>query len=600
MDAFEVVMDEAGRITLPAELRERLGWRPGAVLTARAEAGGLALRASRGVTPGYPSGAPSGRSAPEGQRTFAGGESPGGGAPAHSPAGRGGETPGGSHGEPIATIREQARQLADAMRGLADTKEVRSVLASLGLGTARPGASESGELPAAEERPPAAGRRPPGQGPVSAVGGQRAAVPPADVAPAVPAPAVAELAANPGRSANPIRSFDGHVPRVPETGYVDPTAVLIGQVVLGEWCSVWPGAVLRGDAGAIQVGDRTNIQDGAVLHAHPEHGPVTVGRGVTVGHGATLHSCFVADHVLIGMRAVVLDGARIGEGAIIGAGAVVTPGTVVPPGGMALGVPARVTRSVTPEEGRSIGWHADGYVALQARYRGVSVPESVAMPDLPLYPCRRAAGPLVVDGSLDEAAWGRATPVQLLLTGGGAEPRLSTEARLCWDDRCLYVAFSCKDTDIWGSFTQRDDPLYNEEVVELFLCPTGDLRHYFELEVSPLNTLFDAKVFSPEGDRRSMLVQTEWDAPGIRTAVRVAGTLHDRTDVDLGWIAEIAIPFADLGLPGSPAAGDRWRVNLYRIERGEVEEYSAWSPTLKIPADFHVPDRFGILEFVEE
>src|SRR5262249_24056895 len=159
-----------------------------------------------------------------------------------------------------------------------------------------------------------------------------------------------------------------------------------------------------------------------------------------------------------------------------------------------------------------------GYVALQARYRGVSPPESATAPDLPLYRCRRATGPIVVDGSLDEAAWGRATPAYLVLTDGATEPRLSTEARLCWDDRCLYVAFSCKDTDTWASFPQRDDPLYNEEVVELFLCPTGALRLYFEFEVSPQNTLFDAKVFSPEGDRRSMLVQTEWDAPGIQTA----------------------------------------------------------------------------------
>jgi carbonic anhydrase/acetyltransferase-like protein (isoleucine patch superfamily) len=371
-------------------------------------------------------------------------------------------------------------------------------------------------------------------------------------------------------------------------------------VVLGEWCSIWPGTILRGDAGAIQVGARTNIQDGAVLHCHPEHGAVTVGSGVTIGHGAVLHSCCVADQALIGMRAVVLDGARVGQGAIVGAGAVVPPGMEVPPGELALGVPARVVRPVTVEEARSIDWHADGYVALQARYRGVPPPEAAPASQRPVYRCRRAASPIVVDGSLDETAWSRATPTHLVLAGSGDPPRLSTEARLCWDERCLYVAFSCKDTDIWGTLTQRDEPIYNEEVVELFLCPSGDLRHYFEFEVSPLNTLFDAKVFSPEGDRRSMLMDNEWDAPGIQTAVRVAGTLHDRNDVDLGWIAEIALPFTDLGLSGPPAPGDRWRFNLYRIERGEAEEYSAWSPTFKVPADFHVPDRFGVLEFVED
>jgi gamma-carbonic anhydrase len=538
MDHYEIVVDDAGRVMLPAELLERLGWRPGAVLAVDVEAGGVRLS----------------RHAP-------------------APAGDASRAP-AREGEPMATVREQARQLADAMRGLADTKEVRGILASLGLGSARAGASGSSGPTAA--RPPAA-----------APGSQ------------LPAPGN-ETRSQPGSASGASRPFAGHAPSVPDSCYVDPTAVLIGQVALGEWCSVWPGTVLRGDTAPIQVGARTNIQDGAVLHCHPEHGTVTVGSGVTIGHGAVLHSCFVADHVLIGMRAVVLDGARIGEGAIVGAGAVVPPGMEVPPGELALGVPARVLRPVTPEEARSIHGHADGYVALQAQYRGVSPPETAPATRPPVYRCRRAASPIVVDGSLDETAWSRAIPTHLVLSGSGDPPRFSTEARLCWDERCLYVALSCKDTDIWGTFTQRDEPLYNEEVVELFLCPTGDLRHYFEFEVSPRNTLFDARVFNPEGDRRSMLVETEWDAPGIQTAVRVAGTLHDRTDVDLGWIAEIALPFVDLGLSGPPAAGDRWRFNLYRIERGEAEEYSAWSPTFKVPADFHVPDRFGILEFVED
>ena len=85
-----------------------------------------------------------------------------------------------------------------------------------------------------------------------------------------------------------------------------------------------------------------------------------------------------------------------------------------------------------------------------------------------------------------------------------------------------------------------------------------------------------------------------------RVLVRVAGTLGQRDDHDLGWIAELAIPFADLGLNGPPAPNEQWRMNLYRIERGEVEEFTAWSPTLKSPADFHVPSRFGTLVFVEE
>jgi len=185
------------------------------------------------------------------------------------------------------------------------------------------------------------------------------------------------------------------------------------------------------------------------------------------------------------------------------------------------------------------------------------------------------------------------------LSEGSGPPRFPTEARLCWDETHLYVAFSCRDTDIWGTYTQRDEPLFDEEVVEIFLCPSGNLAHYFEFEVSPRNTVFDANVFNPEGDRRTMLVDREWNAAGLRTAVRVAGTLGQRDDHDLGWIAELAIPFADLGLPGPPAPDAQWRMNLYRIERGEVEEFSAWSPTLKSPPDFHVPSRFGTLVFVD-
>jgi hypothetical protein len=146
----------------------------------------------------------------------------------------------------------------------------------------------------------------------------------------------------------------------------------------------------------------------------------------------------------------------------------------------------------------------------------------------------------------------------------------------------------------------HDDPIYKEEVVELFLCPSGDLRHYFELEISPRNVLFDAKVFSPELQRRSMLVQTEWHAPGLRSAVGVSGTIEDPSDVDVGWIVEVALPFADLGLAGPPSPGTRWRANFYRIERGEVDEFTCWSPTLKEPADFHVPERFGTIEFAAD
>jgi carbonic anhydrase/acetyltransferase-like protein (isoleucine patch superfamily)/bifunctional DNA-binding transcriptional regulator/antitoxin component of YhaV-PrlF toxin-antitoxin module len=419
---------------------------------------------------------------------------------------------------------------------------------------------------------------------------------------------VSSLASKPPPTGLP---FHSHSPYAPETCYVSPAATLIGDVALGEDCSVWPGAVLRGDVNAIRVGARTNIQDGAVLHVNPGEGNCVIGASVTIGHQAMVHSCKIADHVIIGIHAVVLDGARVGERCIIGAGAVVTPGTIVPPGKLVLGVPGRVVRDLTPQEIESIFWHADSYVSLKNEYlrpqpspppapASIPAPAPPAAGELPRYQCRRVREPVVIDGALSEPFWGSVPPLSpLQLASGGGPPALATEVKACWDERCLYVAFSCHDSDVWGTLSERDQPLYDEEVVEVFLSPTGDLAHYFEFEVSPLNTIFDAKVFNPNLDRATMLVDADWNAAGIRTGVGVAGTLDNRSDVDLGWIAELAIPFADLGLAGAPSPGSVWRANFYRIERGAVEEFSAWSPTYKDPPDFHVPACFGELVFVE-
>jgi carbonic anhydrase/acetyltransferase-like protein (isoleucine patch superfamily) len=412
-------------------------------------------------------------------------------------------------------------------------------------------------------------------------------------------------------SADPA-SFLGRSPSFGKDCYVAPGATVIGDVGLGDDCSVWPGAVLRGDVNRIRIGSRSNVQDGAVVHVNPGEGHCRIGEGVTIGHQATVHSCWIGDDVLIGIHSVVLDGASIGERCIVGAGAVVTPGTVIPPGQLVLGVPARVARELTAAEIESILRHAESYASLKNQYlRPAAAPvpapaEAPAPPpapprgELPRYACRRVDEPVVADGSLDDDAWSAVPPMaHLRLATGAGNAVLATEVKACWDDAHLYVAFSCHDTDVWSTYTERDQPLYDEEVVEVFLCPSGDPAHYFEFEVNPLNAVFDARVFSPEGDRRSMLVDPEWNAAGLRTGVRVSGNLATRENTDIGWIAELAIPFADLDLDGPPAPGTVWRANFYRIERGRVEEFSAWSPTFRDPADFHVPACFGELHFVE-
>jgi gamma-carbonic anhydrase len=143
--------------------------------------------------------------------------------------------------------------------------------------------------------------------------------------------------------------------------------VVFGDVTLGNYSSVWCNAVLRGDINRIVVGHHSNIQDNAVLHI-AQALPCLLGNYVTVGHSAIVHACTIADQVLVGMGATVLDGALIGEQSLIGAGAVVTPGTRVPPGSLVLGAPAKVARELTPKERADLKVLAEEYVQLTAYY----------------------------------------------------------------------------------------------------------------------------------------------------------------------------------------------------------------------------------------
>src|SRR5688572_16669276 len=153
-----------------------------------------------------------------------------------------------------------------------------------------------------------------------------------------------------------IDRFLGQSPKVHPSAYIAPGATVIGDVTLGEESSVWYGAVLRGDINRIVIGPRSNIQDGSVVHLADDL-PTLVGELVTVGHKAILHACTVEDEVLVGMGAIVLDGAEIGARSIIGAGALVTGGKKIPPGSLVLGSPAKVVRALTLEEQGTIrGW----------------------------------------------------------------------------------------------------------------------------------------------------------------------------------------------------------------------------------------------------
>jgi len=165
-----------------------------------------------------------------------------------------------------------------------------------------------------------------------------------------------------------VRKHLGRKPSVPADAYVAPGAFLSGSVTLGPLASIWPSASLRGDIAPIVIGERSNVQDNAVIHVATDTG-VTVGKNVTIGHGAIVHACTIGDESLIGMGAIILDGAVIGKNCLIGAHATVLMNTVIPDGSMVVGSPARIVRSLTLEERSGLKSWADHYLVLSAEYR---------------------------------------------------------------------------------------------------------------------------------------------------------------------------------------------------------------------------------------
>lgn len=159
-----------------------------------------------------------------------------------------------------------------------------------------------------------------------------------------------------------IISFQDKAPIIALSAFIVDSAQVIGDVVIAEESSVWFNAVIRGDVNHIRIGKRTNIQDGCVLHVSRDTYPLIIEDEITVGHNVTLHACTVRSRCLIGMGAIIMDGAEIGENSIVGAGALVTSQTLIPPGSMVLGSPAKVKRPLTQEEIQSIRNSAAHYV----------------------------------------------------------------------------------------------------------------------------------------------------------------------------------------------------------------------------------------------
>jgi hypothetical protein len=220
-------------------------------------------------------------------------------------------------------------------------------------------------------------------------------------------------------------------------------------------------------------------------------------------------------------------------------------------------------------------------------------PELGTTAPLPEYTVRRVAQAPTVDGVLEDAAWKAATPVVLRNSFDGREALLRTEARLAYDDAHLYLAFDVVDPDVWGTLRRRDDPIYEQEVVEVFLDANADGRTYNELQVSPHNVVFDA--YFPA---RRQGMDLSFDS-GMTTAVKVQGSVDDPSDQDRGWTVEMKVPLARLAevphLP--PRKGDRWRFNLYRLEHHERRQVEGQSFSPLFIGDFHALPRFGWLVF---
>ncbi len=246
-----------------------------------------------------------------------------------------------------------------------------------------------------------------------------------------------------------------------------------------------------------------------------------------------------------------------------------------------------------------------------------------AIPHAPrTYVCARAPSPPVIDGRLDDAAWASAPWTEEFVDIRGGDwpaPRHATRAKLLWDDTYLYVAAWMDEPHVWATYDVRDSVIYHENDFEVFLDPDGDTHHYAELEINALGTEWDLFLVRPYRDGGPAL--HAWDIPGLRTAVRVDGTVNDPTDVDRGWSVEIAFPWLALaeatGTLHPPQRGDRWRLNFSRVQwRTEhttgryvklmstvtgnalPEDNWVWSPQGLVA--MHYPEMWGVLQFAED
>ena len=232
------------------------------------------------------------------------------------------------------------------------------------------------------------------------------------------------------------------------------------------------------------------------------------------------------------------------------------------------------------------------------------------------YVCHHTTGPLTVDGQMSEADWQTAPwteDFQDIEGPGKPKPRFKTHAKMLWDDEYFYVAVELEEPHVWGTITKHDEVIFRDNDFEVFIDPNGDSHEYYEFEMNALNTGWDLLLKKPYKDGGPAL--NEWDIAGLKTAVKVRGTLNNPADTDQGWTIEIAFPWKALGeyahRPAPPQEGDQWRVDFSRVEwqinvvnghyekvPGKSEENWIWSPPGIV--DMHRPEKWGFVQYTRQ
>ncbi|HVP90014.1 MAG TPA: carbohydrate-binding family 9-like protein [Terriglobales bacterium] len=266
-------------------------------------------------------------------------------------------------------------------------------------------------------------------------------------------------------------------------------------------------------------------------------------------------------------------------------------------------------------------------LALAAGTPAADVLRKVPEPQVPFAPAKyivqRAAGPITVDGLLNEESWTRADWTEVFGDIEGParpRPRYRTRVQMLWDDRYLYVGAYLEEPNVWATLAERDSVIFEDNDFEVFIDPDGDTQDYYELEINALNTVWDLLLVRPYRDGGPAV--NAWDIRGLKTAVHVNGTLNDPSDKDKAWTVEMAVPFEVLkecipGKPERPAAGDQWRMNFSRVEYaldvvdGKYVKTKAKGTDQPLPEDnwtwvpqglinIHYPEMWGWVQFSDK